>query len=317
MDIGSLIKKRVQHARGLGPEVDNYHLALVIEAGGQRVSSAAGMAHALAEYGLGDIFDSIHGASAGSCTAAYFLAESTDLGFDIFTKYLADEKILNPKSVLKVPSIVDTDYIIDEIFENIAKLETDIIFHKQADLNIVVTDRQSGQAVHLNQFQTREDLLLALKASLRVPGPFEKGIEINNRKFLDGGFSSPIPLDSAYASGATHVLTLCSGRVNDYGVITIAKSAFEAVMLSIFHGWRFGRRYFRSQLESAKLIRSNPRSNKGLHVLVRPKGSIKCGVITKDYRKLSRSWSEGYRLAEGFLQSLGLEKEKSESELTS
>ncbi|KAL7455521.1 hypothetical protein ACHAWC_007061 [Mediolabrus comicus] len=59
------------------------HLALVIEGGGMRGAVSAGMAAALSTLDLLDVFDSIHGSSAGAIVGAYLV--SRQLCTDIYT----------------------------------------------------------------------------------------------------------------------------------------------------------------------------------------------------------------------------------------
>jgi len=70
-----------------GKEEDHHHplphLALVIEGGGMRGAVSAGMAAALSTLDLLDVFDSIHGSSAGAVVGAYLV--SRQLCTDIYT----------------------------------------------------------------------------------------------------------------------------------------------------------------------------------------------------------------------------------------
>ena len=89
-------------------------------------------------------------------------------------------------------------------------------------------------------------MLSALKATLRVPGPFERGIEIDGIRHLDGGIGAPIPIFSAISSGATHVLVICTQRAQDYGTVS-EPGLLESLILGVFYGNKVGKAYRASQ----------------------------------------------------------------------
>jgi predicted acylesterase/phospholipase RssA len=55
----------------------------------------------------------------------------------------------------------------------------------------------------------------AILASSRMPWAGGPPVEIDGRRYLDGGMISPIPVDEALAAGATHVLAL---QTRPYGI---------------------------------------------------------------------------------------------------
>lgn len=82
----SLVSERIKTNSTPGhrlPEQDSSHLALVIEGGGMRGAVSAGMAAALSTLDLLDVFDSIHGSSAGAIVGAYLV--SRQLCTDVYT----------------------------------------------------------------------------------------------------------------------------------------------------------------------------------------------------------------------------------------
>jgi predicted patatin/cPLA2 family phospholipase len=56
--------------------------------------------------------------------------------------------------------------------------------------------------------RTREELWAALLASGRMPWVGGAPVEIDGRRYLDGGLAAAIPLATALDAGATHVLVL-------------------------------------------------------------------------------------------------------------
>ena len=56
--------------------------------------------------------------------------------------------------------------------------------------------------------RTQEEVWTAILASSRMPWAGGPPVEIDGRRYLDGGMISPVPVAEAIAAGATHVLAL-------------------------------------------------------------------------------------------------------------
>ena len=203
-------RARVNSKRG--KRADTFHLSLVVECGGMRSVAVGGFMQVLSELKLCDSFDTIHGSSSGACAAAYFLTQQINQGSMICRDDICTRQVVNPFRFFSQPCMVDTDYIVDEIISHKRRLDVDKIIREPNVLNIVTTSVEDGSPVVHKNFQTKDQLFQALRATLRVPGPFEPGIEIKGRRHLDGGLVAPIPLFSPIDSGATHILVLCTHR---------------------------------------------------------------------------------------------------------
>jgi len=75
-----LIAARAAAGSRAGTRADGARLALVIEGGGMRGAITGGMALALEELGLTNVFDDVYGASAGALNAAWLVSEAAASG---------------------------------------------------------------------------------------------------------------------------------------------------------------------------------------------------------------------------------------------
>jgi predicted acylesterase/phospholipase RssA len=75
-------------------------------------------------------------------------------------------------------------------------------------LHCVAVEVESARPVVLHGMRTPRELWDAILASSRMPWAGGPPIEIDGRRYLDGGMASPIPVAEALAAGATHVLAL-------------------------------------------------------------------------------------------------------------
>jgi predicted acylesterase/phospholipase RssA len=67
---------------------------------------------------------------------------------------------------------------------------------------------ESARGVVLSGMRSKRELWDVLLASSRMPWAGGAPIEIDGRRYLDGGMGSAIPVAEAVAAGATHVLAL-------------------------------------------------------------------------------------------------------------
>jgi predicted patatin/cPLA2 family phospholipase len=297
--VHSLLMERARTNSKRGNRADKFHLALVIECGGMRGIAAGGFIKELTKLQLLDCFDTLHGSSAGACAAAYFLAQQPNQGIRIYYDDICTRRVVNPYRFWSQPCMVDTDYIVDQVIGRKRRLNFDKIILEPDVLKIVTTSIVDGRpAVHTN-FKTEAQILRALKATLRIPGPFEPGIEIDGQNHLDGGMVAPIPVFSAIESGATHILTICTQRIQDY---TVASKSlfFQSLVFGLLYGKQLRQSYLIAQSSDRRSLKSD-RSIE-LEILVRPAGSNYCGWFTIKKDILRNIEAESAKVARAYFR---------------
>src|SRR5271165_4339677 len=97
-----------------GARSDRAVIALAIEGGGLRGVISAGMCLLLEKTGLIDAVDLIYGASSGALNGSFTAAGQAALGA---TNYLdvANTQFANPLRVLTGRSVIDLDFLFDEL----------------------------------------------------------------------------------------------------------------------------------------------------------------------------------------------------------
>ncbi len=261
--------------------------------------AASGYLRAFFKSKLIDSFDTLHGSSAGACAAAYFLAQQPEEGRKIFDD-ISTRKVVNPFRFLSQPCMVDTDYIVDEVIGKKQCLNIDKIVSEPGVLNIVTTSIVDSRPVVHTNFENKEQVLRALKATLRVPGPFETGIEIDGSRHLDGGMVAPIPIFSAIDSRATHILVLCTQRVQDYGSSDI-KIFFEGQILGLLYGNKLKNAYVAAQTVANRNWEFSCDPSIKADILVRPAFGTYCDWCTIDKKTLGKVEKESYSIASEYL----------------
>jgi predicted patatin/cPLA2 family phospholipase len=188
--------------------MDGHRLALVIEGGGMRGVVSAAMTAALDDLGYARCFDLVVGTSAGALNGAAMLAGVADGCTREYFGGFATREFINPARLLRGKPVVDVEYVLD--FNSTA---LDAGRHARAlasdtELHCVATEVATAKPVDLTGLSTLDELRAALLATSRLPWIGGGPAHFRDRDWLDGGLTEPIPLPTAIAAGATHVLAL-------------------------------------------------------------------------------------------------------------
>lgn len=298
--VASVMRSRMEDRSQPLLREDPYHLALVIECGGMRGAAAGGLVQALLDAGTVGCFDTIHGSSAGACAAAYFVAEQATEGRAIFHDDICNRAVVNPYRFFARPCMVDTDFIVDRIIAERRRLNFDKIAAAAGRLCVLTSCVETGRPAVHNSFPTFGDLCEALRASLRVPGPRERGVVIDGLHHLDGGLLASIPIELACSAGATHILVLGTRRIGDYGRIS-PTLRLEAALLRFCYGAKFAAAYNASCLNAWPRSDERAKGFAAVEMLARPDCSPECHWHTIDQGILQRVGADAEAVGRTFL----------------
>jgi predicted patatin/cPLA2 family phospholipase len=211
--VARLLRERAEAGSRPGAREDGHCVALVLEGGGMRGVVSIGMAAALERLRLADCFDLVVGSSAGAINGAALLAGEAVRAAEAYCGPLASRQFVNPMRVFRGKPVIDVN--------DVLKIVTgvDVAGHERmvegSILHCIATDVDSAEAVDLHGMGTQQAVWDAILASSRMPWAGGPPVEIDGRRYLDGGMISPIPVDEALAAGATHVLAL---QTRPYGI---------------------------------------------------------------------------------------------------
>lgn len=173
-------------------------------------------------------YDHVFGASAGAMNAAYFVAGQSD---DSLSAYLNDinvREFINPWRFWK---IVNTDYLVDEIFKRRKPLDIDQLKKSSTTLHIAVTEYQTGNPAFITNHDHDVDLFEALRASAAVPIFYGKKIKIKGKCYIDGGIKQALPIEYAQRIGCTDITVVLTQPISERGKLgTIGKLALKLLL---------------------------------------------------------------------------------------
>ncbi|MER6632139.1 patatin-like phospholipase family protein [Streptomyces sp. NPDC000987] len=205
-----VVNGRARDGSRPGERRDGLRLALVIEGGGMRGTVSAGMALALHEAGLTEVFDAVYGASAGAITGAWLLS-STPESLTGWAEPAYARAMIRPSNVWRGRPVVDVRNLVEHLYREVARMDFESILACPVEYHPLATDAHTGVSTDLRPFLAGPvELRLALRASAALPFLAGPPVELGGRILYDAGLAESIPYRTALAQGATHVLVLRS-----------------------------------------------------------------------------------------------------------
>lgn len=167
------------------------------------------MVCALESRGLLPAFDAVYGVSAGVLNGAWFVCGRANANVHGWWEPTIMDAVILPRRLLRARPVIDADHLIDHIYDVVTPMGFEEILASPVEYHPLATDAATGAAVDLAPFiHDVPSLREALRASTRLPvlgGPL---VEVAGRHFLDAGLAENVPVTTALAQGATHVLAL-------------------------------------------------------------------------------------------------------------
>jgi predicted patatin/cPLA2 family phospholipase len=211
-----------------GRRQDPHRVALVVEGGGMRGVVSAGMTAALERLGLTRCFDLVVGASAGAINGAALIAGVAREGAAAYHGPLASRQFVNPARALRGRPVIDVDYVLEYASEGLDAGRHERVLASPIELHCVAVSVETAEPVTFSGMRSKAELYDAVLASSRMPWAGGPPVEIEGRRYVDGGLGSAIPVAEALSAGATHVLAL---QTRPHGVPRRSASRIADVLI--------------------------------------------------------------------------------------
>ena len=179
--------------------------ALVLEGGGIRGFYSAGVFEAFMDSGV--MFPYIIGVSAGISNALTYVSGQRMRNRQVVEHYVADKRYVSKRNIIKHGAMFGYDFIFNEVPQVHVPWDIDAFGAVDTQFITGATDCETGEAVWFDKSHIDRDLTVC-KASCALPivSPIFK---YGGYKLLDGGVSSPIPIEKSIADGNSfHVVVL-------------------------------------------------------------------------------------------------------------
>ena len=179
-------------------------VGMVLEGGSMRGIFTTGVLDVLLENNIE--IDGIIAVSAGALFGVNYFSKQTGRGIRYNKKYLGDKRYISTHSLLTTGNLVNKEFAFYKITKELDPLDNETFMKNNNDFYVTATNIETGQPEYLKITNVYEQLE-EFRASSALPFASEI-IEINNKKYLDGGISDSIPLDKCIDLGYEKIIVV-------------------------------------------------------------------------------------------------------------
>ena len=268
---------------------------LVLEGGGMKGLYTAGVLDFLMDKKI--MFSSVYGVSAGACHMTSYISGQRGRAFDISVDYLDTRWYCGIPSLLATGNIFNTEIAYGLVPDTLNPFDHDAYEKYEGSAYAVVTDVETGKPEYFRLKSCRGKNMDKLRASASLP-LVANMVNVNGRKYLDGGLSDAIPLEKSIMSGNAKNLVVLTKEV---GYIRKPIPAYELATLKLRYAayprvWKLMKdrdvRY-NKQLEFISQM-----EKEGKAFVLRPQHKSETKRIDKNPEHLKALYNEGYTDAE-------------------
>lgn len=165
---------------------------LVLEGGGMRGIYTAGVLDVFMEENIA--FDGVIGTSAGAVHGCSYLSNQKGRGIGYYIRYCNEPRFMSIRSWIKTGNVVETEFAYHTLPEKLAPYDYEAFKANPTPFYAACTNVETGEAEYLRitDMLTQIDIL---RASASLPY-FSQIVEINGKKYLDGGCADAIPIEA-------------------------------------------------------------------------------------------------------------------------
>ena len=268
---------------------------LVLEGGGMKGIFTAGVLDFLLDKKI--LFSSVYGVSAGACHMTSYIAGQRGRAFDISVDYLDTRWYCGIPSLVTTGNLFNTDVAYSLIPNDLNPFDNEAYEKYEGSAYAVVTDVETGKADYLRIKSCRGKNMDRIRASASLP-LVARMVEIDGRKYLDGGLSDAIPLERSIMSGNDKNLVVLTKEV---GYVRTPIPAAELAMLKVRYAgypnvWKLMRN--RDIRYNRQLQHVLDMEKEGKAFVLRPQHKSNTKRIDKNPDHLKELYYEGYAEAE-------------------
>lgn len=265
-----------------------FDCALILEGGGMRGVYTAGILDYFLEQGLE--FSSVYGVSAGALNGANFVSRQHGRSIRTFTEYLDDERYSGAKYLFKNGDWFNIDFVYGEIPNKLDVVDWDTFAASTTKFYAVLSNVVTGKAEYHHVTDLRKQMdTVRRSASLPLLSTI---VNINGKKYLDGGICDSIPLYKSIQDGNhKNVVILTQHR----GFEKQPASAMGLVKLRYRKYPKFVRaNRYRHLMYNNQTKYVYQKEKEGQAFVIQPKEPVNIDRLEKNTEKLWRLYRAGY-----------------------
>lgn len=261
---------------------------LVLEGGGTRGIYTAGILDVFLEHGIE--FDGVIGVSAGAIHGVSFVSKQKGRSIRYYKKYCNDPRFMGIRSWIKTGDFIGTDFCYHELPEKLDVYDNETFMSSTTKFYAVCTDVGTGKPIY-HRFTDMHKEIDYLRASASLPY-FSRLVEIDGKKYLDGGCSDSVPIEAFQKMGYEKSVVILT-RLAGY-----EKKPENPILSTLFYrkNPKFSellKQRFFSYNESMKYIEREEKEGRVL--VIRPEEALNIGRLENNPEKTQEIYDIGYQ----------------------
>jgi len=185
-------------------------IGLVLEGGSMRALFSSGVLDTFLDEGLD--FDGIIGVSAGALFAPNFYSKQKGRALRYNKRFCKDLRFISMPSFILTGNVVNKKFAYYDMSYIHDKFDNETFMKHNKGFWITVTNIETGKAEYLKTKNILEDLEL-LRATAALPF-FSKIVDINGKKYLDGGIADSVPVLKCKELGFDRIVVILTQPIN-------------------------------------------------------------------------------------------------------
>ena len=268
-------------------------LGLTLEGGASRTIYSCGILDALLENDI--MADRIFGVSAGSAFGVSYASCQHGRNYRLATEFMPTPEYMGVKHLIdpRNKSYYNLDYDYDTIPNKLLPYDYEALGRYKGEFYAVATNVETGKAEYL-RVDEKDRKWYKLRASCAMPLLFPE-IEIDGKRYLDGGIADSIPYKKALETGCDKNIVILT-RPRDYRKHSDSMTKLCAARYSKYPAFAKAlstraERYNKCVDEIMEL------SKQGKIFVFTPKTTFGVDRIEGDPHKLKKLYDHGYKHA--------------------
>ena len=274
--------------------------ALILEGGAMRGLFTSGILDVFLDEGI--TFDTVIGVSAGAAFGCNYKSKQKGRVLRYNLRFRNDWRYSSLRSLLLTGNIFGAEFCYDTIPNKLDIFDAAAFKENPMEFIMVATEAESGKPYYYKAEDGGSKDLLWMRASASMP-IVSRAVEIDGKKYLDGGISDPIPYHHAKELGFDKIAVVLTQPI-DY----IKKNSSSASICSLLYQGRM-KGIANAMKKRADLynrerdeIFEDMKMNKVF--VIAPDRSLGVGHIEKDEDKLKACYECGAAKAKSIKESL-------------